>query len=69
MTDLKQVLLLGGTGDAIELAARIAEIPGVEVMTSLAGQTRQPVVPSENTRLGGFGGVAGLIANSGRSLD
>lgn len=61
MADPKRVLILGGTGDAIELAARAAEISGVDVITSLAGRTRQPVVPSENTRIGGFGRVAGLI--------
>jgi len=56
----KRVLILGGTGDATELAVRAAQISGVEVITSLAGRTRQPVVSSENTRIGGFGGVAGL---------
>ncbi len=61
MTNRKRVLILGGTGDATALAARIAKIPGVEVITSLAGRTRQPIMPSENTRIGGFGGVAGLI--------
>ncbi len=61
MTDRKRVLILGGTGDATALAARIVEIPGVEVITSLAGRMRQPV-PSAHTRMGGFGGVAGLTA-------
>lgn len=60
MADPRRVLILGGTGDATELAARAAEILGVEVITSLAGRTRQPIVPSENTRIGGFGGVVGL---------
>ena len=60
MHDRKRVLILGGTGDATALAARIAEIPKVEVITSLAGRTRQPLVTSANTRIGGFGGVAGL---------
>lgn len=64
MANQKRVLILGGTGDAIELAAKATEIPGVEVITSLAGRTRQPVLPSkgrsENIRIGGFGGVAGL---------
>ncbi len=55
----KRVLILGGTGDATELAVRAAEIPELEIITSLAGRTHQPVVP-ENTRIGGFGGVAGL---------
>lgn len=61
MTDRQRVLILGGIGDATELVTRTAEIPGVEVITSLAGRTRQSVVASENTRIGGFGGVAGLI--------
>jgi precorrin-6A/cobalt-precorrin-6A reductase len=60
MSDRQRVLILGGTGDATELATRTAEIPGVEVIISLAGRTRQPVVTSENTQIGGFGGVAGL---------
>jgi precorrin-6A/cobalt-precorrin-6A reductase len=58
----KRVLILGGTTDARELAVRAAEMPGVEVITSLAGRTRAPVVVSENTRIGGFGGVVGLTA-------
>jgi precorrin-6A/cobalt-precorrin-6A reductase len=61
MTRQKRVLILGGTIDATELAARAAEVPGVEVITALAGRTRQPVVSHPNTRIGGFGGVAGLI--------
>jgi precorrin-6A/cobalt-precorrin-6A reductase len=60
MTRQTRVLILGGTGDAIELAARATAIPGVEVLTSLAGRTRHPVMSSESTRVGGFGGVAGL---------
>lgn len=60
MTRQKRLLILGGTGDATELAARAAEIPGVEVITSLAGRTRQPSISSENTHTGGFGGAAGL---------
>ncbi|NJP09259.1 MAG: cobalt-precorrin-6A reductase [Leptolyngbyaceae cyanobacterium RU_5_1] len=54
------MLILGGTGDATVLAVRASEIPGVDVITALAGRTRQPTVLSENTRIGGFGGVAGL---------
>jgi precorrin-6A/cobalt-precorrin-6A reductase len=57
---LRRVLILGGTGDAVALAGSIAAIPGVEVITSLAGRTRSPIVPVSNTRIGGFGGVAGL---------
>ncbi|WP_138500185.1 cobalt-precorrin-6A reductase [Nostoc sp. PA-18-2419] len=57
-----RVLILGGTGDAAELAARLATIEGVEVITSLAGRTREPLVPLGDLRVGGFGGVAGLAS-------
>ncbi|MDI9638254.1 cobalt-precorrin-6A reductase [Geitlerinema splendidum] len=60
MSDRKRVLILGGTKDATELATRIAEIPGVEAIASLAGRTHQPRGVFKNTRIGGFGGVAGL---------
>lgn len=55
-----RVLILGGTGDAAELAAKVSIIPGVEVITSLAGRTRQPSTPVGHVRVGGFGGGTGL---------
>ncbi len=55
-----RVLILGGTGDAAELAAKASTIKGIEVITSLAGRTRQPSVPTGHVRIGGFGGEAGL---------
>lgn len=58
---MMRVLILGGTGDARELAARIANMTGVEAIASLAGATREPVTPVGNVRVGGFGGVAGLV--------
>jgi len=61
MSQQKRVLILGGTGDATELVVKAADIPEVEVITSLAGRTRQPIVPFGNTRIGGFGGLTGLI--------
>ncbi|WP_375469501.1 cobalt-precorrin-6A reductase [uncultured Nostoc sp.] len=57
-----RVLILGGTGDAAELAARMATIQGLEAITSLAGRTREPSVPLGDLRVGGFGGVAGLAS-------
>jgi precorrin-6A/cobalt-precorrin-6A reductase len=57
---MKRVLILGGTGDASELALKASTLP-VEVRMSLAGRTREPQKSSINTRIGGFGGVAGLI--------
>lgn len=59
---MMRVLILGGTGDAAELAARVASIPGIEAIASLAGRTRQPSIPSGIIRIGGFGGVAGLAS-------
>ena len=38
---MKRVLILGGTRDAAQLAAQISALPGVEVITSLAGRIRQ----------------------------
>jgi len=58
---MKRVLILGGTGDAARLAARVAARPGVEVITSMAGRVRQPATPAGTVRIGGFGGAPGLI--------
>lgn len=57
-----RVLILGGTGDAAQLAARVAAIGGVEVISSLAGRTREPSVPLGDLRIGNFGGAAGLAS-------
>ncbi len=54
-----KVLILGGTGDAVKLAAKLVSIP-VEVITSLAGRTRKPLALEGNVRTGGFGGSEGL---------
>jgi precorrin-6A/cobalt-precorrin-6A reductase len=59
---MMRVLILGGTGDAAELAAKLASMEGVEIITSLAGRTREPLVPLGDLRVGGFGGVAGLAS-------
>jgi precorrin-6A/cobalt-precorrin-6A reductase len=58
---MKQVLILGGTRDAAQLAAQVAALPEVAVVSSLAGRIRRPTAPSGGMRIGGFGGVAGLI--------
>jgi precorrin-6A/cobalt-precorrin-6A reductase len=54
-----RVLLLGGTGEARELAAALVS-DGVEVVTSLAGRVARPRLPVGEVRVGGFGGVPGL---------
>lgn len=54
-----RVLLLGGTGEARALAARLVE-DGVPVVSSLAGRVARPRLPVGEVRIGGFGGVEGL---------
>jgi precorrin-6A/cobalt-precorrin-6A reductase len=57
-----KVLILGGTGEAFALAQRLAGIPDITVINSLAGRTRDPRVPPGEVRVGGFGGSNGLVA-------
>lgn len=53
------VLVLGGTAEARTLAERL-DRAGRPVVSSLAGRVRRPRMPVGETRIGGFGGVAGL---------
>lgn len=55
-----RVLLLGGTAEARQLAAALH--PGVEVISSLAGRVPDPALPVGAVRIGGFGGVDGLVS-------
>ncbi|NKY88087.1 cobalt-precorrin-6A reductase [Nocardia veterana] len=55
-----RVLLLGGTGEARQLADIVTAERGFEVVSSLAGRVREPVLPAGAVRVGGFGGVDGL---------
>lgn len=54
-----RVLILGGTREARQLAQELLD-RGVDVITSLAGVTEQPVLPPGALRMGGFGGVDGV---------
>jgi precorrin-6A/cobalt-precorrin-6A reductase len=56
-----RILILGGTGEARELAAELVA-SGVDVVSSLAGRVRQPRLPAGPVRVGGFGGTEGLAA-------
>jgi precorrin-6A/cobalt-precorrin-6A reductase len=58
---MKRLLILGGTGDAIELARQATTIPGLDVISSLAGRTSTPKSLVGAVRVGGFGGEAGLV--------
>ena len=58
---LERILILGGTGLARQAANAL--VPHVTtVVTSLAGVTRTPHLPHGEVRMGGFGGVDGLVA-------
>lgn len=54
-----RLLILGGTGEARDLAARLLD-EGVDVTSSLAGRVARPRLPVGAVRIGGFGGVEGL---------
>jgi precorrin-6A/cobalt-precorrin-6A reductase len=53
-----RILLLGGTGEARVLAARLH--PDYDIVSSLAGRVPDPALPVGPVRIGGFGGVTGL---------
>lgn len=60
-----RVLILGGTGEARALAAELAGTEsgaGIEFVSSLAGRVSNPALPVGVVRIGGFGGVDGLVA-------
>ncbi len=58
---MPRLLILGGTAEAAALAhALAAALPGLDLVTSLAGRTAGvPRLPGR-VRVGGFGGAAGL---------
>ncbi|MEU4705040.1 cobalt-precorrin-6A reductase [Nocardia salmonicida] len=55
-----RVLILGGTGEARELARRASGERGLDIVSSLAGRVANPRLPVGAVRVGGFGGVEGL---------
>jgi len=56
-----RILILGGTGEARELAAELVAAEA-DVVSSLAGRVSQPRLPGGPVRVGGFGGADGLAA-------
>jgi len=58
----RHVLILGGTGDARLLAARLARRGDLRITLSLAGRTQAPLAQAGEVRSGGFGGAEGLAA-------
>ena len=57
---MPRLLILGGTGEALALAEHVQRLPGLQVITALAGRTSRPKLPQGELRSGGFGGVHGL---------
>lgn len=58
----KTILILAGTAEANKLAAQLLENhKDWRIISSLAGRTQNPKIPIGETRIGGFGGVEGLI--------
>lgn len=58
---MTRVLLLGGTAEARALAVALVDAD-VDVVSSLAGRVSKPRMPVGPVRVGGFGGVGGLVA-------
>jgi precorrin-6A/cobalt-precorrin-6A reductase len=57
----RRVLILGGTAEARSLAT-LLDAAGVDAVSSLAGRVKNPVLPVGEVRVGGFGGVDGLVS-------
>ncbi len=55
-----KVLILGGIKEAYQLAIKLVN-EGHDVTSSLAGRTKEPKPVEGKTRIGGFGGVEGLV--------
>jgi precorrin-6A/cobalt-precorrin-6A reductase len=58
--DVPRILLLAGSSEAAELAARLAASPGLAVTSSFAGRVKALSIPPGDVRVGGFGGPEGL---------
>jgi precorrin-6A/cobalt-precorrin-6A reductase len=60
MRNSGKILILGGTSEARAIAGQLDEL-GADVTSSLAGVTSHPQQPVGKVRVGGFGGVDGLV--------
>lgn len=54
------LLILGGTAEALQLSAELANFSAIKTISSLAGRTQFPLLPTGEYRIGGFGGIKGL---------
>src|SRR5262249_1087848 len=67
-TDMRRILILGGTTEARRLAERLGERRDVAATVSLAGRTRTPAAYPVPVRTGGLGGARGLARFPPRDL-
>jgi precorrin-6A/cobalt-precorrin-6A reductase len=56
-----RILILGGTTEASALAGACGKASGLDAVLSFAGRTGDPKRGPTTTRVGGFGGVEGLV--------
>ncbi|NVO16307.1 MAG: cobalt-precorrin-6A reductase [Rhodoplanes sp.] len=56
-----RILILGGTTEARRLAEVLGRDPGIDAVLSYAGRTESPLPVPIPWRVGGFGGIGGLI--------
>lgn len=56
----RPILILGGTAEARSLAAHLVD-QGAQVTSSMAGRVSDPALPAGDVRIGGFGGIDGLV--------
>jgi len=61
LTEKQAILILGGSEMAYQLAKTLQNEEGLRVISSLAGRTKNPRLPAGEWRIGGFGGVDGLV--------
>ena len=57
----QKILLLGGTADARIIADHLAKTPNIKAEMSLAGVLSKPPKMALPLRIGGFGGIDGLV--------
>jgi precorrin-6A/cobalt-precorrin-6A reductase len=58
---MQTVLVLGGTAEARILAGLLVD-RGTPVVSTLAGRVQNPRLPPGEVRIGGFGGIPGLVS-------
>ena len=56
-----RILILGGTTEARQMAAKLAVRADLDIILSMAGRTENPVEQLVPVRTGGFGGAQGLL--------